>query len=318
LPGERLDSLAAVLHAIRFSSGVTQPLLTTQVGLGRNVVAQRVAELEALGLVVPDGLAPSSGGRAPRQLRLRAEAGVVIAMDIGATGLSIGVADLTGRLLDHVAGPVDIAVGPERMLRRAEELIDELLERAAPKTRVWGIGVGVPGPVEFATGLPVAPPIMPGWDGYPIRERLSRRYSAPTWVDNDANVLAVAELRASPSVVPGEDLLYVKIGMGIGAGLVSEGRLHRGANGCAGDIGHVAVAEATTSSAAAATSAASKPSPVERRWPVRGDVWPRPAEVPSWPSCSSPSGASPRRRSPSPPSGATRPLAPSLPGPVVR
>jgi glucokinase-like ROK family protein len=167
----------------------------------------------------------------------------VVGVDIGATGLSIGVADLSGRLLEHVEGPVDISIGPERMLRRGEELIDELLARAAPHARVWGIGVGVPGPVEFKTALPVAPPIMPGWDGYPIRDRLSRRYSAPVWVDNDANLLAIAELRASPLAVPGEDLLYVKIGMGIGAGLVSGGRLHRGANGCAGDIGHVAVTD---------------------------------------------------------------------------
>jgi predicted NBD/HSP70 family sugar kinase len=209
---ERFESLAAVLHAIRTTAGVTQPLLTTQAGLGRNVVAQRVAELEAIGLVASDGMAPSTGGRAPRQLRLRAEAGVVVGLDIGATGMSVGVADLSGHLLEHVQGPV-------------EELIDELLARVAPQADVWGIGVGVPGPVEFETGLPVAPPIMPGWDGYPIRERLSRRYSAPTWVDNDANLLAIAEMRANPAAVPGDDLLYVKIGMGIGAGLVSRGRV---------------------------------------------------------------------------------------------
>src|SRR3954449_7324859 len=239
-----MDSLAAVLAAIRGGSGMTQPLLTQQVGLGRSVVAARIAELEMAGLVTQAGMAPSTGGRAPRRLRLRAEAGVVVGIDIGATHMNVGIADLAGQVIGSVDEPIDIADGPEAVLSRAEQIVDELRAGNPDAGEVWGVGCGVPGPVEFSTGLPVAPPIMPGWDGYPIRERLSRRYSAPTWVDNDANVLAVAELRASPSVVPGEDLLYVKIGMGIGAGLVSEGRLHRGANGCAGDIGHVAVAEA--------------------------------------------------------------------------
>jgi glucokinase-like ROK family protein len=239
-----MDSLAAVLGAIRSSRGTTQPLLTQQVGLGRSVVAARIAELESAGLVTQAGMGPSTGGRAPRQLRLRAEAGVVVGVDIGATGMEVGVADLSGTVLDFVEESVDIADGPDVVLDRVEMLVDQLLARSGADRDVWGIGVGVPGPVEFATGLPVAPPIMPGWDGYPIRERFAKRWSAPTWVDNDVNLLALGELRTNRAAAAAEDLLYVKIGTGIGAGLVSGGRLHRGTNGCAGDIGHVAVAEA--------------------------------------------------------------------------
>lgn len=244
MPAERMDSLAAVLGAIRTSRGTTQPLLTQQVGLGRSVVAARIAELESAGLVTQAGMGPSTGGRAPRQLRLRAEAGVVVGIDIGATGMDIGVADLSGRVLAQVEEAIDIADGPDVVLGRVEELVDGLLADHAAGQQVWGIGVGVPGPVEFASGLPVAPPIMPGWDGYPIRARFSRRWKAPTWVDNDVNLLALGELRTNRSAADAQDLLYVKIGTGIGAGLVSAGRLHRGSNGCAGDIGHVAVAEA--------------------------------------------------------------------------
>lgn len=244
MPAERMDSLAAVLGAIRTSRGTTQPLLTQQVGLGRSVVAARIAELESAGLVTQAGMGPSTGGRAPRQLRLRAEAGVVVGVDIGATGMEIGVADLSGRVLARVEEAIDIADGPEVVLGRVEELVDGLLAAHAEGQEVWGVGVGVPGPVEFASGLPVAPPIMPGWDGYPIRDRFSRRWKAPTWVDNDVNLLALGELRTNRSAADAQDLLYVKIGTGIGAGLVSGGRLHRGSNGCAGDIGHVAVAEA--------------------------------------------------------------------------
>ncbi|NYJ08456.1 ROK family transcriptional regulator [Petropleomorpha daqingensis] len=244
MPSERMDSLAAVLAAIRGGSGMTQPLLTQQVGLGRSVVAARIAELEAAGLVTQAGMGPSTGGRAPRQLRLRAEAGVVVGADIGATHMNVGIADLAGQVIGSVNEPMDIADGPEVVLSRVEQIVDELRAAHPDAGDVWGVGVGVPGPVEFSTGLPVAPPIMPGWDGYPIRQRMSRRFGAPTWVDNDVNLLALGELRSNPHATDAGDVLFVKIGTGIGAGLVSRGRLHRGANGCAGDIGHVAVAEA--------------------------------------------------------------------------
>ncbi|PWW24413.1 glucokinase-like ROK family protein [Geodermatophilus normandii] len=241
---ERMDGLVAVLDAIRSDNGITQSRLAQRVGLGRTVVAQRVAHLEAAGLVVQDGLGPSNGGRAPRLLRLRDRAGLVAGADIGATGMAVGLADLSGRVVAQVHEQVDVADGPDVVLGRVEELVDRLLAGLADPPPLWAIGVGVPGPVEFATSRPVAPPIMPGWDGHPIRERLSGRFAVPVWVDNDVNVLALGELRTNPAAARAGDLLYLKIGTGIGAGLVSGGRLHRGVNGCAGDIGHVAVAEA--------------------------------------------------------------------------
>jgi len=243
VPVERTESLAAVLRAVRSNRGITQPMLIEQVGWGRSVVATRIAELEAAGLVTTAGVGPSTGGRAPRQLRLRSESGLVAGIGIGATRMEVGVADLSGRLIARAEDPIEVADGPEAVLGHAEKVLDGLLARYAGGRAVWGIGVGVPGPVEFATGLPVAPPIMPGWDGYPIRDRLSRRYDAATWVDNDVNLLALGELHANPAAAAARDFLYVKIGTGIGAGLISGGRLHRGTNGCAGDIGHVAAAE---------------------------------------------------------------------------
>ncbi len=244
MPAERLDGMAAIVDAIRSADGITKPQLVHRVGLGRSVVGQRVAELEAAGLVAAAGLGPSTGGRAPRRLRLRAEAGLVIGVDCGATHMVVGVADLLGTVLARADEPIEVADGPDAVLSRAEDLIDRLLAQLRSPSPVWGIGIGVPGPVEFDSGLPVAPPIMPGWDGYPIRDRFAVRYAAPVWVDNDVNLLALAELRAHRGAAATDDMLFVKISTGIGAGLVSGGRLHRGANGCAGDIGHVAVAEA--------------------------------------------------------------------------
>src|SRR6202012_6097898 len=88
----------------------------------------------------------------------------------------------------------------------------------------------------------VSPPIMPGWDGYDIRGRLAARYGAPVWVDNEVNLMALGELRSGLGRSE-RDLIYVKVGTGIGAGLASGGRLHRGAQACAGDIGHVAASQ---------------------------------------------------------------------------
>ncbi len=97
--------------------------------------------------------------------------------------------------------------------------------------RLWGIGIGVPGPVEFEAGRPISPPIMPGWDGYPIRERFAARYGAPVWVDNDVNVLALGEWRSG--VAAGHDnVVVVKIGTGVGAGIISDGHLHRAPGQC--------------------------------------------------------------------------------------
>jgi predicted NBD/HSP70 family sugar kinase len=235
--------MAAVLAAIRTQSSVTQPQLTQMVGLGRSVVAQRVAELEAAGLVVQAGVGPSTGGRAPRQIRLRPEAGVVAGVDLGMETMHIGIADLEGRMLASRTAPMHVTDDPEVVLRSLEQQLDDLMAQLGAQP-LWGLGVGVPAPVEFESGRPVAPPAMPAWDGYPIRDRLSLHIGAPVWVDNDVNLLALAELRTNPVARATGDLLYVMIGHGLGAGLVSGGRVHRGATGCAGDIGDVPVAGA--------------------------------------------------------------------------
>jgi glucokinase-like ROK family protein len=240
---DQLDALVQVFELIRTGVARTRPTLGAHSGLGRSIVTQRVASLMQLGLVEEGQLGPSTGGRAPRELRVVADAGHLLVVALGARGLAVGVADLSGSLLTFHDEASDIADGPELVLGRVEALLDEMVsKRGRNAPPIWGVGIGVPGPVEFATGHPVAPPIMPGWDGYPIRERLAKRYNAPVWVDNDVNLMALGELRTG--LAQGEtDVVFVKVGTGVGAGLISEGKLHRGADGAAGDIGHVAVTD---------------------------------------------------------------------------
>lgn len=241
---EQLDGLVTVLDLIRDGHARTRPELGRHSGLGRTVLTQRIAELQASGLVTDGDLGRSTGGRAPRELAFRNQAGHVLVAELGATGLAVGIADLTGRVLTRLEEPADIAAGPEAVLGRVEQLMDQLLADRGPGSPApWGIGVGVPGPVEFAAGRPVAPPIMPGWDEYPIRSRLGERYQVPVWVDNEVNLMALGEFRGGMAIQV-EDFVYVKVGTGIGAGLVSGGRLHRGAEGCAGDMGHMSTREA--------------------------------------------------------------------------
>jgi glucokinase-like ROK family protein len=243
LPDESLDALVAVLDGVRLGRARSRADLVAETGLSRGVVAQRVGELLDRGLITEGDVGPSTGGRPPRQLAFRGDAGHLLVADLGATSIDVAVTTLDGRILAHMDEPADIASGPDAVLDRVDELFGELLApRRRLPGRLWGIGIGVPGPVEFRTGRPIFPSIMPGWDGYPVRERFAARYAAPVWVDNDVNVLALAEWRSG--VAAGHDnVIVVKIGTGIGAGIISDGRLHRGAQGSAGDVGHIHVSD---------------------------------------------------------------------------
>ena len=243
---ESLDALVTILDELRSAGAQSRPELVARTGLGRGIVAQRVGERLDLGLVAEGEVGPSTGGRPPRRIGFRADAGHLLVADLGATSIDVAVTDLDGRILGHRDEPADVAAGPEPCLARIEELFEELLAatRDLPG-RLWGVGIGVPGPVEFASGRPVSPPIMPGWDGYPVRERFAVRYRAPVWVDNDVNILALGEWR-SGIAVGHDNVVVVKIGTGIGAGIISNGRIHRGAQGAAGDVGHIQVVDSAS------------------------------------------------------------------------
>ena len=240
---EALDALVAVLDLVRHGAATSRPEIIRRTGLGRSVIVQRVQELLDRELLIEAGLGVSSGGRAPRALQFNARAGHILVADLGATSIGVGLADLSGTLVEQHEEPADIKAGPEVILGRVDELFADLL--SIPRLSIghlWGIGIGIPGPVEFATGRPVSPPIMPGWDDYPVRERFGGRYHVPVWVDNDVNIAALGEYRAG--VARGHAAaIFIKVGTGIGAGIMIEGKVHRGAQGSAGDVGHIQVTE---------------------------------------------------------------------------
>jgi predicted NBD/HSP70 family sugar kinase len=230
---------AAILRAVGAQpDGLSLGKLAQATGLARSTVAQRLDALRAHELVYEAGGTTSTGGRPPTVLMFNQGAGVVLVADLGATHSRLVVSDLAGATLAETTFDLEIGQGPEVVLAAVHEcftaLLDEIGRRAVD---VRGIGVGVPGPVAFSRGEPVAPPIMPGWDGFSIPGWFAQHYDGPVLVDNDVNIMALGEhwthWRHS------EHLLYVKIGTGFGCGIVSGGRIHRGSQGAAGDVGHV-------------------------------------------------------------------------------
>jgi predicted NBD/HSP70 family sugar kinase len=234
----------ALLELIRSGTGLTRADLARMTGMSRASISQRVDGLIHCGLVREATDLPSTGGRPPASLVFSPERGVVLAADLGATHARLAVTDLAGHRVAELAEDLDISRGPEEVLGTVEKQFLELLRRAGREPHeVHGIGVGVPGPVEFATGRPVNPPIMPGWDGYSIPGRLARHFEVPILVDNDVNIMAVGEHWTNWRSE--RDFLFVKVGTGIGCGIVAEGAIYRGAQGAAGDIGHIGVAADT-------------------------------------------------------------------------
>ena len=231
---------ARLLAELRDEGPLSKAQLATALQVSRTTVGAEVARLGELGLAVEAGPAASRGGRRSTIVDLSPDirfAGIAI----GATGLSVGVTD--GRLttLGVQRRECDIKQGPEVVLAQALQTLREVMAQVGV-ARLSGAGVGVPGPVDFHRGLPVSPPIMPGWDGYPVRDAVSRELGCPVVLDNDVNVLAVGEQHAGVAR-SARDFLYVKIGTRIGCGIVIDGSIYRGVDGCAGDIGHIRVEE---------------------------------------------------------------------------
>lgn len=219
----------------------TRAELAKSSGLARSTVAARVDELMRSGLITPVADAASTGGRPPSQFALNPTARVVIAADIGASHTTVAVTDLAGTVLAERTGRLAVSLGPEPVLSWLAETATELIAEAGlSHDRVAAVGVGVPGPVEHATGRPAKPPIMPGWDGFDVPGWVQQHLEVPVLVDNDVNVSALGERAAAWPTT--DHLIFVKVATGIGAGIISDGRLLRGAQGIAGDFGHVRVA----------------------------------------------------------------------------
>jgi glucokinase-like ROK family protein len=231
-----------IMRALRMQGRISRSEVSRITGWSKAKASQEIRGLVEKGYLVEVGEGVSEGGRRPRLLRINNQLGYIAGIDIGATSLEIAVADVTGLILQQRAETTDVHLSPETVLGRCSELLLQLInEQGGTPEQILGIGVGVPGPVDFARGVLVAPPLMPGWENFRIRDFFMKIFtSAFVAVDNDVNIMALGEQRAGDG--EGVDhFIFVKIGTGIGAGIISNGKMHRGSDGSAGDIGHICV-----------------------------------------------------------------------------
>ena len=230
-----------VLEALFWSGSSSRALLAEETGFSRSKINTTLASLFEENYVKEVGEAPSSGGRRPESLSLTTAFGYLAAIDLGATSLDVALFDPAIMLLARETIPIVIAEGPLPILAKARALLEKAMASAkiTPKD-LAAIGMGVPGPIEFDTGTLVSPPIMPGWSDFSVKEALEKNYRVPVFVDNDVNVMAFGELWRMGRAVP--NFLLIKIGTGIGCGIVCHGMVYRGSNGAAGDVGHICIA----------------------------------------------------------------------------
>jgi len=230
------------MRALRRQGHISRSEVSGITGWSKAKASQEIRSLVDKGYLVEMGEGASQGGRKPGLLRINDQLGYIAGIDVGATSLDIALADVTGSILQRCSETTDVKLSPETVFGRCSELLTEIIQaQGATPDQILGIGVGVPGPVDFARGVLVAPPLMPEWENFPIRDFFKQTFvSAFVVVDNDVNIMALGEQRSGDGA--GIDhFIFVKIGTGIGAGIISNGKIHRGSDGCAGDIGHICV-----------------------------------------------------------------------------
>ena len=233
---------AEIMRALRMHGRISRSEISNITGWSKAKVSQEIKSLVDKGYLVEIGAGASRGGRKPGLLRINNQLGYIVGIDIGATSLEVALADVTGSILQRQLEVADVHLRAESVLGRCRQILLDLIKlQGGVPDQILGIGVGVPGPVDFARGVLVAPPLMPEWENFSIRDFFKKTFSSAfVVVDNDVNIMALGERRAGDGINI-DHFIFVKIGTGIGAGIISNGKIHRGSDGSAGDIGHICI-----------------------------------------------------------------------------
>ncbi|MCS7011516.1 MAG: ROK family transcriptional regulator [Anaerolineales bacterium] len=234
----------AVLDLIRFSAGgISRVDIARQLGLTRAAVTTIVNDLLHANVIREAESIYRPAGRPPTVLEINPSTGYVLGIDVGATHLHILLTDMAARICEEQETEFDIRVGPQAGIAEIDRQVHLLLQKAGISLEsILAIGIGVPGPIVADAGAVFMPPIMPGWNDYPIRDTLQQLWGCPVSVNNDAELGVLGEWAFGAG--RGErNLAYIKVGTGIGAGLMVEGKIYRGVTGSAGEIGHLTIEE---------------------------------------------------------------------------
>ena len=236
-----------VIEALRVNGPMTRSALAHATGLSRTTVATLLAQLLDQKVVCetsgPGVEGRRGAGRPATVVRLDESVGVALGIDVGARHLAVAVGDLAHQVKAERWEDLPLGHTAEVGIDRVAKLVDELLEEAGvDRTDVIGAAMGLPGPISQPDGMVASPNILPGWAGIPVADETSERLGLSVFVENDANLGALAESvwGAGRGVA---QMAYIKAASGIGSGIVHDGRLFRGTSGTAGEIGHTTVAE---------------------------------------------------------------------------
>jgi predicted NBD/HSP70 family sugar kinase len=229
-----------VMRVLSEQGRISQAAIARATGLSRTTVSTLVAQLKDAGLVTEvDGTSHEArGGRPGVQLVLQSPSRAVLGIDFGHSHVRVAVADLAHNVLAERFRDLDVNHQAKEAIDVSARMAEDLLAAADVKSSdLVGVGIGIPGPVDRARGTVGSATILPGWIGIRIAAEMEARLGVPVEIENDANLGALAELTWG-SGRGCTNLAYIKAATGIGAGIVIDGNLVRGASGTAGEIGH--------------------------------------------------------------------------------
>jgi DNA-binding transcriptional ArsR family regulator len=216
-------SAGQILQMIRSGQVSTRRELQELTGLSRSTLTLRLSQLYAAGYLRSEGQRAGTMGRPSGILAFDETGKFILAADLGATHARMALTDAAGNVIAETTRGLHIDDGPRSVLGVVQKTFRAMVKKTARDLGdVCGIGIGVPGPVDFESGRVRNPPMMPGWHDHPIREGLAEAFGTPVFVDNDANLMGLGEQRLTyPDVA---SLLFVKVGTGIGSGIILHGR----------------------------------------------------------------------------------------------
>lgn len=209
--------------------------LAEYLGLAPSTISAAVAQLIERGLLAEEGVESSNGGRPRKVLRPGAQDGFAVAAELGGHHARIGVVRNGGERESVSTVGFDITTGPEDGMAQLAEQLRPLIHHTSGTLRA--VGVALPGPVDVATGVADRPSRMPGWNQFLVRDRLRDDLGVFAWVDNDANAMSIGE--GAVRQAGHQNMIMVKAGTAVGAGILIDGDPYRGGTGAAGDISHV-------------------------------------------------------------------------------
>lgn len=235
-------AIDTIVQLIWKLGALTRAELSRISGFSRSTITLNADKLLSLGILIEEK--PKGGGdkaKKRKSLMLCKDLGVFVGVELDAYHCEVGLCNIMGELLVSTNFAVDFILGPDVILQEIISSIGEIQDRLKKKNKtILGIGIGLPSPVDFESGYAVHPAFMPGWHQWPIKDKLASEYNCPVFVDNEVNTMGLGEAHLSKRYRD-KNLLFIKIGTGIGAGLIINGEIYRGNSGLSGNIGHIQI-----------------------------------------------------------------------------